>query len=163
MQIVSRKYQITVIVSSLLSIALLFVISIGIAQSLATETESTEEETSQTSTPPRITDTGLTIEDVSVGTGARAVRGSEVEVHYTGTLLDGTKFDSSLDRGEPFTFTLGAGQVIQGWDEGVEGMRVGGRRNLTIPPELGYGERGAGDSIPPNATLIFNIELLGVE
>lgn len=162
MQIVSKKYQITVILSSLLSIALLFVISIGIAQTLATETEDTTEETSQASTPPRITESGLTIEDVAVGTGARAVRGSEVTVHYTGTLLDGTKFDSSLDRGEPFTFTLGAGEVIEGWDEGVEDMRVGGRRNLTIPPELGYGDRPAG-SIPPNSTLVFNIELLGVE
>jgi FKBP-type peptidyl-prolyl cis-trans isomerase len=86
-----------------------------------------------------------------------------VRVHYTGWLTDGTKFDSSLDRGQPFRFVLGEGQVVQGWDEGVEGMRVGGRRKLTIPPNLGYGEAGAGGVIPPNATLIFEIELVGID
>ena len=106
---------------------------------------------------------GLKIEDTKVGTGAEAVAGKTVTVHYTGTLTDGKKFDSSLDRGQPFKFTLGAGQVIQGWDKGFAGMKVGGKRKLTIPPELGYGARGAGNVIPPNATLIFDVELLGVE
>jgi len=106
---------------------------------------------------------GLKIDDIKVGTGAEAVSGKTVTVHYTGTLTDGKKFDSSVDRGQPFKFTLGAGQVIQGWDKGFAGMKVGGKRKLTIPPELGYGERGAGGAIPPNATLIFDVELLGVE
>ena len=96
------------------------------------------------------------------GTGTEAVKGSNVTVHYTGWLTNGKKFDSSLDRNQPFQFTLGAGQVIRGWDEGVAGMRVGGKRQLRIPPELGYGARGAGNVIPPNATLIFDVELLAV-
>ena len=103
------------------------------------------------------------IEVIKEGGGAEAVRNSTVSVHYTGKLTDGKKFDSSLDRGEPFSFTLGAQQVIRGWDIGVEGMKVGGKRLLTIPPHLGYGARGAGNAIPPNATLKFEIELLGVE
>lgn len=102
-------------------------------------------------------------EDVKVGEGSEAVAGKRVTVHYTGTLEDGTKFDSSKDRGEPFEFNLGTGQVIKGWDEGVAGMKVGGIRKLTIPSELGYGERGAGTAIPPNAVLVFEVELLGVE
>ena len=105
----------------------------------------------------------LKIEDITVGTGAEAVAGKKVTVHYTGTLTDGTKFDSSVDRGTPFTFNLGAGEVIAGWDQGVAGMKVGGKRKLTIPSSLGYGERGAGGVIPPNATLIFDVELLKVE
>jgi len=104
----------------------------------------------------------LQIEDVQVGDGAEAVKGRIVEVHYTGTLLDGTRFDSSLDRGAPFRFTLGAGRVIAGWDQGVAGMKVGGRRVLTIPPELAYGAAGVPGVIPPSATLRFEIELLGV-
>jgi len=92
-----------------------------------------------------------------------AETGKTVKVHYTGTLTDGTKFDSSLDRGEPFSFQLGAGQVIRGWDEGVKGMRVGGKRKLTIPPDMGYGAAGAPPKIPPNATLMFEIELLEVQ
>src|SRR5690606_2645472 len=101
-------------------------------------------------------------EDLVVGTGEEAVHGKAVTVHYTGTLTDGSKFDSSVDRGEPFVFPLGAGRVIQGWDRGVVGMTVGGKRRLTIPPELGYGPRGFPPVIPANATLIFEIELLGV-
>lgn len=107
--------------------------------------------------------TDLKIEELKAGTGAEAVAGKNVKVHYTGWLTDGKKFDSSVDRGTPFTFSLGAGQVIQGWDKGVAGMKVGGKRKLTIPPSLGYGERGAGGVIPPNATLVFEVELLGIE
>lgn len=106
------------------------------------------------------TPSGLKIEEVRAGSGAKARSGQDVVVHYTGWLTDGRKFDSSRDRGQPFTFGLGAGQVIAGWDEGVEGMQVGGLRRLTIPPQLGYGEFGAGGVIPPNATLVFEVELL---
>jgi len=105
----------------------------------------------------------LLIEDLQVGTGAEAIPGRSVEVHYTGRLTDGKKFDSSLDRGAAFPFKLGAGQVIQGWDRGVAGMRVGGQRKLTIPPELGYGARGFSNLIPPNSTLVFEVELLAVK
>ncbi len=109
---------------------------------------------------------GLIIEDVEVGSGPEATPGSTVRVHYTGWLFQngqqGAKFDSSKDRGEPFSFPLGAGHVIKGWDQGVAGMKVGGKRRLTIPPEMGYGARGAGGVIPPNATLLFEVELLGV-
>ena len=104
----------------------------------------------------------LQIENVREGTGAEAVAGKNVSVHYTGTLTDGSKFDSSHDRGEPFTFRLGGGQVIQGWGQGVSGMKVGGLRKLTIPHHLAYGERGFPPVIPPRATLVFEIELLGV-
>lgn len=106
---------------------------------------------------------GLKIEDVKVGNGDVAAAGKMVTVHYTGTLTNGQKFDSSLDRNQPFAFQLGAGQVIKGWDEGVAGMKVGGKRKLTIPPELGYGAAGAGGVIPPNATLLFDVELLSVK
>jgi FKBP-type peptidyl-prolyl cis-trans isomerase FkpA len=106
---------------------------------------------------------GLAIEDVVLGDGPAAKAGQRVTVHYTGWLTDGKKFDSSKDRNDPFQFPLGAGHVIRGWDEGVEGMKVGGKRKLTIPPALGYGTRGAGGVIPPNATLIFEVELLGVD
>lgn len=105
----------------------------------------------------------LKIEDQVVGTGEAAVAGKRVTVNYLGTLTSGTKFDSSYDRNEPFAFNLGAGEVIKGWDQGVAGMKVGGKRKLTIPPDLGYGAQGAGGVIPPNATLIFVVELLKVE
>jgi len=105
----------------------------------------------------------LIIEDLTVGEGDEAVAGKRVTVHYTGWLTNGSKFDSSLDRNDPFDFPLGRGHVIRGWDEGVAGMKVGGKRKLTIPPEMGYGARGAGGVIPPNATLVFEVELLGVE
>lgn len=104
----------------------------------------------------------LQIDDQHVGEGAEAIAGRTVSVHYTGTLLDGSKFDSSLDRGSPFAFVLGGGQVIQGWDQGVAGMKVGGKRKLTIPPELGYGARGFPPVIPPHSTLVFEVELLDV-
>ena len=105
----------------------------------------------------------LQIEDLEVGTGAEATPGQMVSVHYTGWLTSGEKFDSSLDRGKPFAFALGGGQVIKGWDQGVAGMKIGGKRKLTIPPDLGYGARGAGGVIPPNATLIFEAELVDVQ
>jgi FKBP-type peptidyl-prolyl cis-trans isomerase len=105
---------------------------------------------------------GLKYTDEQVGTGAVATPGKTAVVHYTGWLLDGTKFDSSRDRNQPFSFPLGAGQVIKGWDEGVAGMKVGGKRTLIVPPALGYGARGAGGVIPPNATLKFDVELLDV-
>ena len=105
---------------------------------------------------------GLIIEDLVEGTGATATAGQTVSVHYTGWLTDGTKFDSSKDRDDPFDFPLGGRRVIAGWDEGVQGMKVGGTRKLTIPPELGYGSRGAGGVIPPNATLVFEVELLDI-
>ncbi len=115
------------------------------------------------------TPSGLQYEDIATGSGETASAGDQVTVHYTGWLYDaaapqcrGPKFDSSKDRGDPFDFPLGKGRVIRGWDEGVQGMQVGGTRVLTIPPELGYGARGAGGVIPPNATLVFEVELLGV-
>ena len=109
------------------------------------------------------TNSGLKYWDIKVGNGTAALKGQSVKVHYTGWLLEGKKFDSSLDRGQPFEFSLGAGQVIKGWDEGVAGMKVGGKRQLRIPPELGYGLRGAPPVIPPGAFLIFDVELLDVK
>lgn len=124
---------------------------------------------STTSTPTTGNDANLIINDITVGTGTEAIAGKTVSVHYTGWLYDasaqdnkGTKFDSSHDRGKPLEFPLGEGRVIEGWDRGVAGMKVGGQRTLIIPPELGYGSRGAGRVIPANATLIFDVELLGV-
>lgn len=132
-----------------------------------TGTEDVDQEAAQTdpscSQDPTTTEDGLVIEDLECGDGEEATQGKLVTVHYTGTLEDGTKFDSSKDRDQPFQFVLGAGMVIKGWDEGFAGMKVGGVRKLTIPPEMGYGEAGAGGVIPPNATLIFEVELLAVE
>lgn len=112
---------------------------------------------------PQTTASGVEYWDIKAGTGAVATAGKTVTVHYTGWLTDGKKFDSSLDRNEPFEFPLGAGRVIKGWDEGVAGMKVGGKRQLKIPASAGYGAQGAGNVIPPNATLIFDVELLGVK
>ncbi len=121
----------------------------------------------QTEGKTMTTASGLTIADTKVGTGTEARPGNTCVMHYTGWLYEngakGEKFDSSLDRGEPFEFGLGQGQVIKGWDEGVAGMKVGGKRTLIIPPQLGYGSRGAGGVIPPNATLLFDVELLNVK
>lgn len=108
------------------------------------------------------TPSGLQYQDITVGTGASPVQGKQVTVHYTGTLTNGKKFDSSRDRNDPFSFIIGVGQVIKGWDEGVASMKVGGRRTLTIPANLGYGASGAGGVIPGNATLVFDVELLSV-
>ena len=111
----------------------------------------------------KITDSGLKYEDITEGDGDIATAGQMVTVHYTGWLTDGNKFDSSKDRNDPFKFKLGAGNVIRGWDEGVAGMKIGGTRKLTIPANLGYGAQGAGGVIPPNATLVFEVELLGLD
>jgi FKBP-type peptidyl-prolyl cis-trans isomerase FkpA len=111
---------------------------------------------------PIVTASGLSIEDIIIGTGAEAAAGQRVVVHYTGWLTNGSKFDSSRDRNDPFDFPLGGRRVIAGWDEGVQGMKIGGTRKLTIPPELGYGARGAGGVIPPNAILVFEVELLDI-
>lgn len=111
----------------------------------------------------KTTQDGLIIQDIVIGSGQEVKSGDSVTVHYLGTLENGTKFDSSYDRNTPFTTQIGVGQVIKGWDEGIVGMKVGGKRKLTIPPTLGYGQQGAGESIPPNSTLIFEVELLGIK
>jgi FKBP-type peptidyl-prolyl cis-trans isomerase FkpA len=118
---------------------------------------------SKTNGKPITTASGLKYWELKVGDGRAAKAGDVVKVHYTGWLTNGKKFDSSLDRNEPFKFALGAGEVIKGWDEGVAGMKIGGKRQLRIPPELGYGAAGAPGAIPPNATLVFDVELLGLE
>jgi peptidylprolyl isomerase len=129
------------------------------AAKLTPQTSETKTSMSEVVTTP----SGLKYEVITAGDGPTPQKGQTVVVHYTGTLEDGTKFDSSRDRNQPFKFKLGAGQVIKGWDEGLAMMKVGHRRNLILPPELGYGTRGAGGVIPPNATLIFDVELLGIE
>ena len=146
------------------ALAAVFIAPSGVTLALAADTAPTVPQSKLDANMPQ-----LQITDTMVGNGAEAVKGKTVAVHYTGWLFDpakpdkkGQKFDSSVDRGTPFTFPLGAGRVIKGWDEGVAGMHVGGKRTLVIPPAMGYGSRGAGGVIPPDATLLFDVELLAV-
>ena len=143
-------------------VLLLLIVAISIPACSQKEAKPTAEKGAETQTVAGAVKTasGLSYTDIVVGTGAAPVSGKQVTVHYTGTLEDGKKFDSSVDRGQPFVFRIGAGEVIPGWDEGIMSMRVGGKRKLVIPPQLGYGAAGAGGVIPPNATLIFDVELL---
>lgn len=155
MAMVSRKVLSGVILFGILVLLFVVLNKRSPSQNLSgtiTKEEKTMEDTKE-----------LIIEDLVVGTGPEAKEGSLITVNYSGTLLEGTKFDSSYDSGVPFSFTLGAGEVIAGWDQGFNGMKVGGKRKLTIPSHLGYGERGAGALIPPNSTLVFEVELLKVE
>jgi len=133
----------------------------GVAALTAVETQAQDKEKSKVK-EKKVGDAVLKYEDLKEGTGDEAKKGDNVEVHYTGWLTDGKKFDSSVGK-KPFTFTLGAGKVIKGWDEGVAGMKAGGKRKLTIPPELGYGARGFPGAIPPNSTLVFEVELLKIK
>jgi FKBP-type peptidyl-prolyl cis-trans isomerase FkpA len=138
------------------SLAVSAVVGLGLLASLAAAAASCGRK------PPARTVGGVSVEDLKVGGGAAATQGKVVSAHYTGRFPDGAKFDSSYDAGAPIEFLLGAGKVIKGWDVGIEGMRVGGKRKLTIPPELAYGARGGGP-IPPNATLVFDVELMAVK
>jgi FKBP-type peptidyl-prolyl cis-trans isomerase len=148
----------------LLSAALTLALAMGCAQDKKEQTENTDSTASSNQEKAAVNaPADLVIEDLKVGDGPEAKAGQTVSVHYTGWLTDGKKFDSSVDRGQPFEFPLGGGRVIKGWDQGVAGMKVGGKRKLTIPPHLGYGDRGAGGVIPPGATLIFEVELLGLK
>lgn len=154
------------IITLVVGVVVLVVVVVALAKNQASQgdlnSQSTQESSTSQSAQQEETMSGeLEIEDVVVGDGEEAVAGKEVTVHYTGTFTNGEKFDSSVDRGQPFTFKLGAGNVIQGWDQGVAGMKVGGKRKLTIPPELGYGPNDYG-SIPGGSTLLFDVELLEV-
>ena len=143
-------------------LGLLFVAAAFVVAVLAAAQTQAQEKDKNKAKEKKVGDAVLKYEDLKEGNGDEAKKGDEVEVHYTGWLTDGTKFDSSVGK-KPFPFKLGAGNVIKGWDEGVAGMKVGGKRKLTIPPELGYGARGAGDVIPANATLVFEVELLQIK
>jgi len=150
------------------AIAAAIVVAIGACtKKTETSTDATQAQNAgqgSTATSQAPAGDSVKIDEIKAGTGAEATAGKTISVHYTGTLAaDGKKFDSSVDRGQPFQFILGAGQVIRGWDMGLMGMKVGGKRKLTIPASLGYGERGAGNVIPPNAILVFEVELLGVK
>ena len=140
-----------------LLLPIILAVGFGILMLINSEPVREKDDPELTKTP-----TGLKYKDLQVGDGAEAKAGDNVSVHYTGRLTNGQKFDSSLDRMKPFSFRLGKGEVIRGWDEGVAGMKVGGKRKLVIPSKLGYGKQGAGKDIPPDATLYFDVELLGV-
>jgi peptidylprolyl isomerase len=146
-------------------VVLLLLAAVAIPACSQKEAKPTAENAAESKAPAgaTVTASGLSYTDIVKGTGAAPTSGKMVTVHYTGVLENGTKFDSSVDRGQPFSFRIGAGEVIPGWDEGVISMKVGGKRKLIIPPQLGYGSAGAGGVIPPNATLIFDVELLDVE
>lgn len=160
----TKSLAIIVGVLGLFALALIFFLFNPIGFSgTSTQTVSTPSPSSLEDTRSSSPSGQLKIEDIQVGTGIEATKGSLVTVHYTGTLENGTKFDSSVDRGEPFTTPIGEGRVIKGWDEGIPGMKVGGKRRLTIPSEMGYGTRGSPPTIPPNATLIFDVELLEIK
>lgn len=153
------------VVLGLLILAIIYVLffSSGTVANPSPESIKTENTKMDTNTNQSSESGKLIIEDIKLGDGREAKSGDTVVMHYSGTLTNGTKFDSSYDRNQPFTTQIGVGQVIKGWDEGVPGMKIGGKRKLTIPPDLGYGASGAGGVIPPNATLIFEVELLDIK
>lgn len=151
------------ILGGIIFAAILIFISGNIHKSTTPSTDQTMTTTSTTDNTNASPSGQLKIEDLQVGSGREVKSGDTVTMNYTGTLTDGTKFDSSYDRNQPFTTQIGVGQVIKGWDEGILGMKVGGKRRLTIPADLGYGATGAGDKIPPNSTLIFEVELLEIK
>lgn len=148
----------------IIAVILVILVIIGVIYFMKSDNKKINESITPTNAPQAANVTELKIEDIIVGTGSAEVKsGDTITAHYTGTLMDGTKFDSSVDRGQPFTTEIGVGRVIKGWDQGIIGMKVGGKRKLTIPGDLAYGVQGSPPAIPPNATLIFDIELLDVK